>query len=301
MDVKLLPTLKKMQRHFEVTADGRLTPAAREQFQQLLPGLDWDAARLTVLDDLWTVGMIEALVAKSLGDRPSGQSSESIWDWQQQDWLRQLPDQLGPRKVRLLLAACCRHSFEPRQDLEPEVVLALQTLERFATTGKSKAALRQAQRALEQWRLDRVPQLKALHMALSSTAPEAALAIACSAMHHAHHISEGEALQRFRAFQRDLVSPLKDQAQFATTWRTPAVVELARTMHEGRDFRRMPQLAEALHDAGCRDTTVLGHCRDNALSHIRGCWLINAILDGSEATPANPAKPRTRTRRGGSA
>ena len=167
-----------MQRSFAVV-DGRLTPAARDEFQQLLPGLDWGAVRVAAFDDLWTVALIEAMIAQSRGGQLAGQSSESIWDWQQQDWLKQAAS-LGPRKVRLLLAACCRHSFAPRKDLEPEVVQALEALERFADTNKTKAALREAQRSLEQWRLDRVPELKALHQALAPTAPEAALAMACA-------------------------------------------------------------------------------------------------------------------------
>jgi hypothetical protein len=297
LGVKLLPTLKKMQREFRVGADGHLTPAAWEQIQQLLPGLGADGARPAVFDDLWTVAMIEALVARALGDRPAGHSSESIWDWQQQDWLQRLPDELGARKVRLLLAACCRSAFQPRKDLEPEVVQALDALERFADTDKSKTALRDAQRGLEQWRLDRVPELKALHMALSATAPEAALGMACSVMHHAHHISEGEALQRFRAFHRDLVSPLQGPAEFASAWRAPAVVSLAGTMYEARDFRQMPQLAEALEEAGCRHQEVLGHARDNGATHIRGCWLVDAILDGSWARPPRAPKPKGKDKR----
>src|SRR5947207_1568298 len=97
MDVKLLPILKKMQTQFRVGTDGQLTPESRERLKLLVPGLDWDGARPSVFDDLWTVAMIEALVAKALGERPAGYSSESVWDWQQQDWLRQLPGELGAR------------------------------------------------------------------------------------------------------------------------------------------------------------------------------------------------------------
>jgi hypothetical protein len=297
MDVKLLPTLKKMQREFRVGADGRLTPAAWEQIQLLLPGLDADGARAAAFDDLWTVAMIESLVAKALSDRPVGHSSESIWDWQQQGWLQRLPGELGARKVRLLLAACCRSAFQPRKDLEPEVVRALEALECFADTGKSKTALREAQRGLEQWRLDRVAELKALHMALSATAPEAALATACNAMHHALQISQGQALQRFRAFHRDLGPALKDPAEFAAVWRTPTVIDLAGMMYEARDFHQMPRLAEALAEAGCRHQEVLAHARDHGAAHIRGCWLVDAILDGSWATPPTAAKPRAKNKR----
>lgn len=284
MEVKLLPSLKKVQTHFRVDADGRLTPAAREQLQQLLPGIDLDAARPAVVDDLLTVATIEAMVARALAERPPGHTSERITDWQQQDWLRGLPAELGPRKVRLLLAACCRAIFRTRPNPEPEVLQALDTLERFADTGKGKTALLNAQKGLRQWRLDRVPELKALDESLSPAAPEAALSLACSVMHHANKITEGEALQRFKAFHRDLVSPLKDPAEFAAAWRTPAVIALARSMYQSRDFSRMEDLAEALQQAGCEQQSILEHCRAKGAVHVRGCWLIDAILDGGSSS-----------------
>src|SRR5262249_35010443 len=148
----------------------------------LIPALDWDNAHAATFDDIWTVALIEAAVAKSISERPRKDTGESIWDWQQQDWLKKVAAELGPRKVRVLLAACNRHSFQPRKDLEPEVVTALDMLERFADTGKTKKDLRAAQQALEQWRLDRVPELKALHKSLDAAKPELALDLACSVM-----------------------------------------------------------------------------------------------------------------------
>lgn len=286
MDVKLAPALGQIISNFQVGANGCLTPTSLEKLRQSLPGIELSAARPAEIDDLWTVAVLEAMVAKAMAARPAGYSSDAIWHWQHQDWLRRLPQELGPRKLRLLLAGCCRNAFEPRGQqygIEREVDHALQTLERFADTGKTKKALREAQVVLEQWRLNRIPALYALHKSLSPTDPAEALVPACSAMGDEHKISKGEALERFRAYCRDLASLPADSAEFVSAWRTPAVVDLARSMYESHDFGAMPRLAERLEQAGCRDPAVLNHCRDPQSLHIRGCWVIDAILDGSWA------------------
>jgi hypothetical protein len=44
-------------------------------------------------------------------------------------------------------------------------------------------------------------------------------------------------------------------------WRMPGVVELARTIYADRAFDRMPELADALEEAGCTDAELLAHLR----------------------------------------
>jgi hypothetical protein len=60
-------------------------------------------------------------------------------------------------------------------------------------------------------------------------------------------------------------------------WLTPASVALARSIDEHRSFDRLPDLADALEEAGCRDDTVLYHCRKPA-DHARGCWVVDTVL-----------------------
>ena len=64
---------------------------------------------------------------------------------------------------------------------------------------------------------------------------------------------------------------------FDTSWRTEAVVGLARGMYKSRDFGPMPLLADALEDAGCSDAAVLAHCRGDG-PHVRGCWVVDLVL-----------------------
>ena len=62
-----------------------------------------------------------------------------------------------------------------------------------------------------------------------------------------------------------------------SAWKTPAVVQLARSLYEERRFEDVPVLADALEEAGCQDAAVLGHCRGPG-PHVRGCWVLDLIL-----------------------
>jgi hypothetical protein len=60
-------------------------------------------------------------------------------------------------------------------------------------------------------------------------------------------------------------------------WRTANVLDLARTIYEGRTFDRLPILADALMDAGCDSEEILSHCRGPG-PHVRGCWVVDLVL-----------------------
>ena len=198
--------------------------------------------------------------------------------------------ELGPRKFRLLLAACCRHAI--RRDRQgyswKDEAEALAVLEHFADTGKSKTALR------DSWRKFNRTQnncCHVLHLALSPTEPEAALLPCVGAIRATFQVSEEEAWKQLRRFQHDLTSPLSHPSEFVDDWRAPSVVELARTIYESSDFNAMPRLAEALEQAGCDHQTVLDHCRDTGVPHIRGCWVLDAILQDWVQKRPSPRKP----------
>jgi hypothetical protein len=60
-------------------------------------------------------------------------------------------------------------------------------------------------------------------------------------------------------------------------WLTPNVVSLAQAIYDDRAFDRMPELADALHEAGCRNDEILSHCRGPG-PHVRGCWGVDIII-----------------------
>ena len=66
---------------------------------------------------------------------------------------------------------------------------------------------------------------------------------------------------------------------FDRAWRTETAQLLARQMYESRDFSVMPILANALQDAGCTHDDVLNHCRDQQVPHVRGCWVIDFLIN----------------------
>jgi hypothetical protein len=74
-------------------------------------------------------------------------------------------------------------------------------------------------------------------------------------------------------------------ASIAPAWRTSDVVKLALAVYENRvlpsgllDNTGLAILADAVEEAGCSDSVLLAHLR-SARSHVRGCWVVDAILD----------------------
>lgn len=60
------------------------------------------------------------------------------------------------------------------------------------------------------------------------------------------------------------------------------VVNVAESIYRDRTFRRMPDLATALEQAGCDNLAILAHCREAGI-HVRGCWLLDTLLGKIQA------------------
>jgi hypothetical protein len=80
------------------------------------------------------------------------------------------------------------------------------------------------------------------------------------------------------AVLRDVFGNPFRPVEFDPVWRTDTAQTLARQMYELRDFGAMTILADALQDAGCETEDVLNHCRDASHLHVRGCWVLDAVL-----------------------
>lgn len=65
-------------------------------------------------------------------------------------------------------------------------------------------------------------------------------------------------------------------------WRTADSVGIARRMYGANRFDAMGELADALEEAGCQDTAVLLHCREEYAEHHRGCWVVDGLLNRSQ-------------------
>jgi hypothetical protein len=90
------------------------------------------------------------------------------------------------------------------------------------------------------------------------------------------------ALRAEQAFQHALFADVFTAPVWATgrAWLKggdEAVPRLARAIYDGRQFDRLPELADALHAAGCVEASLLGHCREGK-HHARGCWALDLLL-----------------------
>jgi hypothetical protein len=63
-------------------------------------------------------------------------------------------------------------------------------------------------------------------------------------------------------------------------WLSSDVISVTQGIYEDRAFGRMSILGDALEEAGCDNADILVHCRSRA-EHVRGCWVLDAILGKS--------------------
>jgi hypothetical protein len=61
-------------------------------------------------------------------------------------------------------------------------------------------------------------------------------------------------------------------------WNEGLIPKMAQAISAERTFDHLPILADALEEAGCTDTALLEHCRGPG-PHVRGCWVLDRILD----------------------
>jgi hypothetical protein len=132
----------------------------------------------------------------------------------------------------------------------------------------------------------------ALDMWHSGTSNYAAWAIGVHAAHQAGagwaaHANEEAAELSFPAYFaperaaqavlfRDITGNPMQPVTVARSWRTVAVQRLAAAIDAHGDYNRLPELAEALAAAGCRNAAILDHCRGPG-PHVRGCWVVDAL------------------------
>jgi hypothetical protein len=97
---------------------------------------------------------------------------------------------------------------------------------------------------------------------------------------HAGWTEEFNAVRALQtAYFRDIFPPPYFVPNFPPEWRTPTVLALVEQMDATGDFSALPILADALQDAGCEEEAVLRCCRSAIENHVRGNWVVDAILD----------------------
>jgi len=76
---------------------------------------------------------------------------------------------------------------------------------------------------------------------------------------------------------RDIFDTPRTGVMVLSAWRTPTVLQLARTIYHDHVSYLLPVLGKVLYDAGCRDEVILEHCRSEG-PHARGCWVVDLVL-----------------------
>jgi hypothetical protein len=105
--------------------------------------------------------------------------------------------------------------------------------------------------------------------------------LATEGAHGDHRIPMLTSITSEASLLRDIFGNPFRPVSFNSDWRTSNVVSLAKSMYESRDFATMPILSDALQDAGCEHEAILDHCGDANGSHVRGCWVVDLILEKS--------------------
>lgn len=68
------------------------------------------------------------------------------------------------------------------------------------------------------------------------------------------------------------------------------VAGLARSIYDQHRFDEFPVLADALEEAGCHESVVLGHLREDG-THVRGCWALDLLVGKAVSPPGTQARP----------
>ncbi len=206
-----------------------------------------------------------------------------------------LRSQVGRRKLRLFVCACCRRIWHLLTDERSRAAVE---------AGERHAEGETTWRELEQFRL---AAREAYQRALATSEDEygdaywVAPRAAAWATYQNYPIAReyagqtasdtvwaaGSAGADRNAERRSQCHLLRDifgnPFRPATTelawlaWNDAAVAKVAHHIYEERRFGDMPILADALEDAGCTNADILNHCRQPG-EHVRGCWVLDLLL-----------------------
>lgn len=211
-----------------------------------------------------------------------------------------LEPRASERKMRLVSVACCRRVWRLMTDAR--VRDAVDAAERFADALIDRAEFEaffepirtmwSAKTESKSWGCDEFLTAAVRHLdgagAATYAASFAARALACTfgekesvEYRTARATEEAEQCRSIRDIFGDPSKPFR----FDRKWLSGdgrAAVEFAQGIDRGGHFVSVEFLADVLEKAGCRDSNVLGHCREVG-SHVRGCWVVDALLERETA------------------
>jgi hypothetical protein len=209
----------------------------------------------------------------------------------------------SPRKLRLFAAACCRRVWHRLPDHRTQ--RAVEVAERFtdgeATAGELMFARFEAERAqvaagmagrwnagegavvalaqAPDWVPDRWPTTASVAgMAARAAGQHAELAGRNRKERRRNYLDgSGDEMVAQCGLLRDIFGNPFHHVSFDPSWRTEAVVALARGIYREGAWEVTSVLADALEDAGCDCPQLLEHCRASG-PHWKGCWCVDLVL-----------------------
>jgi hypothetical protein len=189
----------------------------------------------------------------------------------------------GRRKLRLAGCGCCRVFWQLFRTKRNRA--AIELAERYADGLVRKPDALAASRAARwgEWVWSRADRraTRAARAVLESaiwTAARAGEFLLSPALDSRRGCPVEEARRRAANVFRDLFGNPFRPPRLEAAWRTRLAVDLARGIYDDRAPDRLPILADALEEAGCDDMQLLEHCRGDAV-HVRGCWVVDWILE----------------------
>jgi hypothetical protein len=221
----------------------------------------------------------------------------------EQEWLEctepgQMIKSLGlgtkQRKLRLFAVACCRAIIHLADDRCREALaVAEQFADGLATAKELKTAWRVAHEVFCEFQgvpedVGNAVSLTCSHEDLEGNVIEvASTAQALAVVGIERSLMKASrilARRRQSRWLRDIFGNPFRPVSIDLSWLTPNVLALVQTTYVERelpsgnlDATRLSVLADALEDDGCTNGDILNHCRQ-PLPHVRGCWVIDALL-----------------------
>jgi hypothetical protein len=204
--------------------------------------------------------------------------------------LRFLEGKVSERKLRLFVVACCRRV--PRLMREDVCRRAVDLAERFADGAVSRTDLEEVRNVVAReaaqgrgWSAHRAVRIIASSCADPHFTSSCVHAVALARRFAVVSKREENRLQI--SLLKDIVgnpfrAGLVDGSWFA--WNDATIPRLAQAAYDERhlptgrlDNDRLAVLADALEEAGCTNSDILGHCRGPG-PHVRGCFVVDALL-----------------------
>jgi hypothetical protein len=189
----------------------------------------------------------------------------------------------GDRKLRLFACACCRSIWHRLTDERSRT--AVEAAEKFADNPDDtelRSALDKAATAAYAVVGDSDAMTWNAHAAglASHHTHEPNFRYADFAPMAAAHAAFPENLMMLATqckLLRDIFGNPFHSVTLNATWLKPNVVKLTQEIYDNCAYDRLPNLGDALEEAGCNSSEVLNHCRGPG-PHVRGCWVIDLLL-----------------------